>query len=167
MGTRSKLLIFLAALAALPAAGVAATDAEAARAANEKSSREVLQRVFAACPGAKKALRATEGFATFAGVGDGGGSGVAKPTRTRTPVYIQFESTDKVAAKRDLVFLFETRDAFSRFAVQGATFGGEAAAAQADCSQALAPGVRVIQLEGSRLVGGAVPAARYSKASLN
>ena len=173
MGTRSKrslLPIFLAAaLTALPAASIAATDAEAARTANDKSSREVLQRLFAACPAAKKALRASEGFATFAGVGAGSGSGVAKPTTTRMPIYISFDSSGPAGAKRDLVFLFETRDAFSRFAVQGATLGGEAAAAApgGDCSQALAPGVRVVQLEGKQIVGGAVPVARYSKASLN
>ena len=158
----------VAALAFLPALTVAATDAEATRSADEKSSRDVIRRLFAACPSAKQMLRGSEGFATFAGVGSGKGSGIARPTRTRTPVYMQFDSTGPAGAKRDLVIVFATRDDFSRFVVQGATLGGEAAAGEAgDCSQSLAPGVRVFQVDGSKLVGGAVPTARYSKASLN
>jgi len=168
---RSYLTVFLAAaLAVLPALAAAATDAEAARSANEKASKDVLQRLFAACPSARAQLRASEGFATFSGVGAGAkGSGVAKPTRTRTPVYIQFQSDAGAAAgKRDLVFLFTTREDFSNFAVKGATLGGKAeAAAAGDCLQSLAPGVRVIQLDGKKVAGGDVPSAHYSKASLN
>jgi len=159
-----------AALASLPAAAFAASDAEANRAASEKESKAVIQRVIAACPGAKAMLRNSEGFATFSGVGAGaGGTGVARPTRTRQPVYMRFDDSGAAAtSKRDLVFLFATRDGFSTFAVKGATLGGDAAAGEAgDCSQALAPGIRVIQIEGKQLVGGAVPTARYSDASLN
>ena len=152
MGTSSKRsflpILLAAALVALPGLAVSATEAEAARAADEKSSRDVLQRLFSACPGAKKMLRSSEGFATFAGVGTGGGSGVARPTRTRTPIYMSFDSAGAPAA-RDLVFVFTTRDDFSRFVVQGGSLGGEAAAGEAgDCSQSLSPGIRVIQIEG-------------------
>jgi hypothetical protein len=168
MGIRSKrsfLAIFAtAALAVLPTLA-GATEAEEARAANEQASRDVLQRLFTACPAARTALRASEGFATFSGVGGGPGSGVAKPTRTRIPVYMKFNSPE--AGKRDLVFIFSTRDDFSRFVVKGATLGGAAEAAGEDCSQALSKGVRVIQLEGGKVVGGDVPSAHYSRASLN
>jgi len=116
-------------------------------------------------------LRSSEGFATFAGVGGGGGgSGVAKPTATRLPVYMRFDDSGAPAgaAKRDLVFMFATRDGFSNFVVKGATLGGAAeAGAAGDCSQALAPGVRVFQIDGKKLVGGDVPTARYSHASMN
>jgi hypothetical protein len=119
MGSRSKrsflIVIAAAALAVLPGLASSATEAEMARTANEKASKDVLRRLFAACPGAKKTLRASEGFATFSGVGDGSGSGVARPTRTRTPVYMQFDSNGGAGAtRRDLVFVFETRDEFSR-----------------------------------------------------
>jgi lipid-binding SYLF domain-containing protein len=176
MGTRSLRSLFScllagATLASLPAAASAASEAEANRAASEKESKALVQRVIAACPGAKAMLRGSQGFATFTGVGAGaGGIGVARPTSTRQPVYMRFEGSGAAAAgsKRDLVFLFATRDAFSSFAVKGATLGGDAAAGEAgDCSQALAPGVRVIQIEGKRVVGGAVPSARYSPGSLN
>jgi hypothetical protein len=176
MGTsslRSALPRFIAcaALAALSLAAFAATDAETGREASEKQSKAVIQRVFAACPGAKAMLRASEGYATFANVGTGaGGTGVARPTRTRQPVYMRFDDSgaQAAAAGRDLVFVFSTRDDFSSFAVKGATLGGAAeAGAAGDCSQALAPGVRVIQIEGKHLVGGDVPTARYSHATLN
>ena len=171
MGTGSKRsflsLLAAAALAVLPVAA-GATEAEDARSANEKAHREVLQRLFTACPGARAALRASEGFATFTGVGGGNGSGVAKPTRTRIPVYMQFGSTGADAGKRDLVFIFSTREDFSRFVVKGATLGGAAESRPGeDCSQGLSAGVRVIQLEGDKVVGGDVPSARYSRASLN
>ena len=166
---RSFLPLIFAALVALPAFASNGDDAAAARSASEKASKDVLQRLFAACPSAKAQLRATEGFATFSGVGAGAsGSGVAKPTRTRIPAYIQFQSAQSAGGKRDLVFLFATRDDFSAFAVKGATLGGPAEAGEkGDCSQGLSPGVRVIQLEGSKLVGGDVPSATYSKAKLN
>ena len=171
MGTGSKrsfLSFFAAAAFAILPVAAGATDAEDARAANEKAHREVLQRLFNACPGARAALRASEGFATFTGVGAGSGSGVAKPTRTRIPVYMQFGSAAADAGKRDLVFIFSTRDDFSRFVVKGASLGGAAGAGDAgDCSQTLSKGVRVIQLEGDKVVGGDVPNARYSRASLN
>jgi len=172
MGTRSKRsvlpVLFALAIAALPGLAGAGTDAEDARAASEKASREVLQRLFTACPGARDMLRASEGFATFAGVGEGAGTGVAKPTRTRMPVYIHFESAAGSAGKRDLVFIFKSRDDFSRFVVKGAKLGGPAeAGAQGDCSQGLVPGVRVIQLEEGKLAGGDVPGAKYSSAHLN
>jgi hypothetical protein len=166
---RSLLPLFLAvALVAIPGLGSAATEAESSRTANEKASKDVLQRVFAACPSARAQLKASEGFATFAGVGGGAGSGVARPTRTRTPAYVKFESPMAAAGKRDLVFIFATREDFSNFVVKGATLGGAAeAGAAGDCSQGLAPGVRVIQIDGKKLVGGDVPSATYSRASLN
>jgi hypothetical protein len=81
---------------------------------------------------------------------------------------MKFESPMAAAGKRDLVFLFSTREGFSNFVVKGATLGGAAEKGEAgDCSQALATGVRVFQIEGKNLVGGAVPNARYSKASLD
>jgi hypothetical protein len=161
--------VLAAALVALPAFAAAATDAEAARTANEKASRDVLQRLFAACPGARAQLRAAEGFATFTGVGAGAsGSGVAKPTRTRTPAYIQFQSAPGAAGKRDLVFVFKTRDDLSTFAVKGASLGGAATAGEAgDCSQGLTPGVRVFQLEGKKLAGGDAPTRTYSNGRQN
>jgi hypothetical protein len=170
--TRSILCSFIAgaALAAVSVAAFAATDAEAGRDASEKESKAVIQRVFAACPGAKAMLRSSQGFATFANVGAGaGGTGVARPTATRQPVYMRFDDSGaQAAAGRDLVFVFATRDGFSNFAVKGATLGGAAeAGAAGDCSQALAPGVRVIQVEGKHVVGGDVPTARYSHATLN
>jgi hypothetical protein len=171
MGTRSKrsfLTVFAAAAFALLPALSVATEAEDARSANDKSSRDVLKRLFKACPGARAALRASEGFATFAGVGTAQGSGVAKPTRTRTPVYMQFAAKGSEGGKRDLVFIFKSRDDFSGFVVKGATLGGAAEAPDAtDCSQVLSAGVRVIQLEGDKVVGGEVPSAHYSRASLN
>jgi len=162
-------VILAAALATLPAFAADGSDAAAARTASEKASKDVLTRLFAACPGARAQLRASEGFATFSGVGAGAsGSGVAKPTRTRIPAYIQFRSAQGAGAKRDLVFLFKTRDDFSNFAVKGATLGGAASAGEhGDCTQGLSEGVRVIQLEGKKLVGGDVPSASYSKGSLN
>ena len=175
MGTRSLRSIFSRFLAgsllvALPVVVTAATEAEAARAASEQASKQVVQRLFAACPGAKAMLKTSQGYATFAGVGAGsGGSGVARPTATRQPVYMRFDDSGAPAgaAGRDLVLVFATRDGFSNFVVKGATLGGAAeAGASGDCSQALAPGVRVIQIEGKRVVGGDVPTARYSHATL-
>jgi len=161
-------LILAAALVALPALAMAATDAEAARSANEKSSKDVLQRLFAACPSARAQLKTSQGFATFAGVGGGNGSGVARPPATRTPAYMKFQSPNAAAGKRDLVFIFSTREGFSNFVVKGGTLGGAAAAGEAgDCSQALAPGLRVIQLDGKKLAGGDVPSATYARATLN
>jgi hypothetical protein len=172
MAKRSKRSIFplilAAALAALPGLAPAATEAEASRSANEKASKDVLQRLFAACPAARAQLKTSEGFATFAGVGGGAGSGVARPTRTRQPAYMKFDSPVAAAGKRDLVFIFAKREDFSNFVVKGATLGGAAEkGAAGDCSQALAPGVRVIQIQGKQLVGGDVPSATYSRASLN
>jgi len=166
---RSLLPLFLAlALVAMPGLSPAATEAESSRSANEKASKDVLKRVFAACPSARAQLKASEGFATFAGVGGGAGSGVARPTRTRTPVYRKFESPMATAGKRDLVFIFATREDFSNFVVKGATLGGAAEkGAAGDCSQGLAPGVRVIQIDGKKLAEGDVPSATYSRASLN
>jgi lipid-binding SYLF domain-containing protein len=175
MGNRSprhilSTVLASAVLVALSGAALAATDAEVGRDASEKESKAVIQRVFAACPGAKAMLKGSQGFATFAGVGAGsGGSGVARPTATRQPVYMRFDDSGAPpgSAKRDLVFVFATRDGLSNFAVKGATLGGAAeSGATGDCSQALAPGIRVIQMEGNRVVGGDVPTARYSHATL-
>jgi len=56
----------------------------------------------------------------------------------------------------------------SRPGGKGRTLGGAAEAGGAgDCGQALGPGVRVFQVEGKKVVGGDVPTARYSHASLN
>ena len=165
---RSLLAVFAAAaLAVLPALSVAATEAESFRSTNEKASKDVLKRLFAACPSARAQLKTSEGFATFSGVGGGAGSGVARPTRTRTPAYMRFESP-MAASKRDLVFIFVKREDFSEFVVKGGTLGGAAEkGAGGDCSQELRPGVRVIQIEGKQLVGGDVPSATYSRATLN
>lgn len=168
MGTRMQWGIFLGAL--LCAGGLsAATPAELSREQSQKESRDILRRLQLACPESKAMLRAVEGYATFAGVGPGSkGGGVAAPTRTRQEVYMRFEAAPATTAiaTSDLVFLFTAREDLSRFVFKGASLGGPVPpTAKAACGQSLAPGIRVIQLQGDKLATGVVPKALYRKDS--
>lgn len=154
------ILVFLVASSAAIGA-----DKEADRAKVRKQSEQVLARLYAAHPAARKVIAASRGYATFSrwgmalgGVGGSIGRGllVAKPSNGETFMrFVEGSAGLGLGIKKyDLVFVFQNEKARAAFAAKGWEAGGQATVAAKSGANGLAidgaasvsPGVWVYQL---------------------
>jgi lipid-binding SYLF domain-containing protein len=163
------------------------TDDEA-RAKIRKTSAQVLQRLYAAQPSARNAIKHSKGYATFSrwgltlgpvGGGIGKGLAVAQPSGKQT--YMRFvEGSAGLGLgikKYDLIFVFQTDKAYSDFINKGWDAGGQATAAAKSGSAGgaiegaavVSPGVWVYQVTDKGLAAevGIKGTKYYKDKSLN
>lgn len=173
-------LPFLAILMlALSGARADAPDQE--RAEVVKQSTEVLQRLYAARPSAKTAIPAAAGYATFrnfgmkigvAGTGKGRGLAVLNSSGKKTYMrFVELQAGLGVGIKKyDLVFVFETEDAYRDFIGKGWQYSGQSTVALKHKSAgkafedatAVAPGVWLYQITSTGLAAEAtVKSSKY------
>ena len=117
-----------------------AGSVESDRAKIRKQSQDVLERLYAAQPGAKAAVAASKGYATFSkwgvtigavGGGIGRGLAVTQPTGKETFMrYVEGSAGIGLGIKKyALVFVFETEKARNDFINKGWEGGAQATAA--------------------------------------
>ena len=159
----AKLFVLLLVLIVSQAA--IASDKEADRAKVRKQSQQVLARLYAAHPAARKAIAASRGYATFSrwgmalgGLGGGIGRGlvVAKPSNVETFMrFVEGSAGLGLGIKKyDLIFVFQNDKARANFAAKGWEAGGQATVAaksgasgmSIDGAASVSPGVWVYQL---------------------
>ena len=135
-----------------------------------KQSSDVLARLYAAQPAAKADIAAAAGYATFrnfglkVGVaGTGKGRGLAMLSRTGKATFMRFVELQAglgVGIKKyDLVFVFETEQAYQDFIHKGWQYSGQSTVAAKHKAKgksfedavAVAPGVWLYQLTSSGL----------------
>ena len=159
--------ITLTCLAVAPAASAAmsAKEKEQARADAQKMSRETLDRLYRAEPGAKAAIAKSAGYAVFSNfgmkifvAGSGKGQGVAVDNRAKKTIYmkmIEVQAGLGLGVKKfRLIWVFEDQKDFSNFVNSGYEFGGQASAAAKKGAQggsyagavSVSPGVWLYQL---------------------
>jgi lipid-binding SYLF domain-containing protein len=185
----SRLLQWAALCLLLATATVSAkkTDDEA-RAKIEKTSAAVLDRLYAANPSARGAISRSKGYATFSrwgvtlgavGGGIGKGLAVAQPSGKKT--YMRFvEGSAGLGLgikKYDLIFVFQTSNAYSNFVNNGWEAGGQATAAAKsggkggafEGAAVVSPGVYVYQVTDKGLAAevGIKGTKYYQDKSLN
>jgi hypothetical protein len=191
MNDRRPLACALAALllvAARPATPAVAADADpewqqaptgeedvtrpedASRDATMAASRELMDRLHAAEPGLRAALRESAGYVTAAGTGEAHGTALAVLWRTRQEVFLTFDADGGDAA--DLVLVFAQREALGNLVFSGRDFPGGAAPATAPDGAAspypgavwVAPDIWAYRLEGARVANDRpLPAIRFRK----
>jgi lipid-binding SYLF domain-containing protein len=146
-------------------AGLRDRDVEKARAEIQQIHDETLARLYETHPAAKAAVEGGYGHAVFANfgmkilvAGGGSGKGMAIHHSGGEPIYMKMVEVQAglgMGVKRfQLVWLFETKEAFDQFVETGWTFGAQASAAAQKGDQgksytgalAVAPGVWVYQL---------------------
>lgn len=165
----------LFALIALLASLFATTGLQAATPDQEREkirgqSADVLERLYAAKPGARDDVEGAYGYATFRnlgikiGVAGGGrGRGLAVMTSPRTETFMRFVEVEAgVGAgikKYDLVFVFASRGAFDAFIHQGWESSGQSTMAlriedegkSFEGAVSVSPGVWLYQLTSTGL----------------
>lgn len=118
------------------AEGAFAADKDEARSKIRAQSSNILTRLYEIRPGAKEAIQKSAGYATFSNfglkvgtAGTGKGKGLAVVTRTKKETFMRFVEVQAglgVGVKKyDLVFVFETDDAFKKFIDSGWQHGGQ------------------------------------------
>jgi lipid-binding SYLF domain-containing protein len=151
----------------LPSAMAKMTDKEKeeARADIQKTSKETLQRLYKAQPGARKAIDNAAGYAVFSNfgmkilfAGSGKGAGMALDKKTGKVTYMKmFEIQAGLGLgvkKFRLVWVFENSADFNKFVNSGFELGGQATAAAKDAEKGAAytgaisvsPGVWLYQI---------------------
>ena len=159
--------IALSFLAAAPGASAAmsAKEKEQARADAQKMSRETLDRLYRAEPGAKATIAKSAGYAVFSNfgmkifvAGSGKGQGVAVDNRAKKTIYmkmIEVQAGLGLGVKKfRLIWVFENQKDFNNFVNSGYEFGGQASAAAKKGAQggsyagavSVSPGVWLYQL---------------------
>lgn len=167
----------LAVVLALFASGAAADglfgkddSKEKQRAEIRDDSHDVLARLYAARPEARRAISGAAGYATFQNkglklgvVGGGRGRGLAVNNDTGRETFMKFlEAQAGVGIgvkKYDLVFVFETSQALGNFLSKGWQYGGQATLAAKNKGKgkayqgavSVAPGVWLYQITESGL----------------
>jgi lipid-binding SYLF domain-containing protein len=185
----SRLLQCLALCLVVAASAAAAKDTDdEARAKIRKTSGQVLQRLYAAQPSARNAIKQSKGYATFSrwgitlgAVGGGIGKGLAVSQPSGKQTYMRFvEGSAGLGLgikKYDLIFVFQTDKAFSDFVNKGWEAGGQATAAAKSGSSGgaiegaavVSPGVWVYQITDKGLAAevGIKGTKYYKDKSLN
>ncbi|MBV5337752.1 MAG: hypothetical protein J0653_07425, partial [Deltaproteobacteria bacterium] len=124
----------------------AAASKSQQRAEIRKTSQAILKKLYRANPSAKGAVKSAAGYATFSNfglkiffAGGGSGSGVAINNATKKEIFMKmFEMQAGIGLgikKFNVVFVFDTADAFDNFINSGWEFGGQATAAASDGKQ--------------------------------
>jgi lipid-binding SYLF domain-containing protein len=185
----SRLLQCLALCLVVAASAATAKDTDdEARAKIRKTSGQVLQRLYAAQPSARNAIKQSKGYATFSrwgitlgAVGGGIGKGLAVSQPSGKQTYMRFvEGSAGLGLgikKYDLIFVFQTDKAFSDFVNKGWEAGGQATAAAKSGSSGgaiegaavVSPGVWVYQITDKGLAAevGIKGTKYYKDKSLN
>ena len=152
----------------LPASALAkmtAEEKEAAQADIQKTTKETLDRLYKAQPGAQKAIDNAAGYAVFSNfglkilfAGSGKGAGVAVDKKTGNVTYMKmFEIQAGLGMgvkKFRLVWVFENSADFNKFVNSGFELGGQATAAAKNAEKgsayagaiAVSPGVWLYQM---------------------
>jgi lipid-binding SYLF domain-containing protein len=166
---RRTIVSLIALAAAVPAAALGATKEEQ-RADIMRSSQAALDAVYKAAPSARKAVEAAYGYAAFSNfgmkillAGGGSGKGIAVNNKTKTRTYMRMAEVQAGLGmgvkKFQLVWVFETSNAFNEFVNSGWTLGGQATASAKAGDQGtsfqgavtVAPGVWLYQMTGDSL----------------
>jgi lipid-binding SYLF domain-containing protein len=161
---RSMAVLLVLLAASLPMAALA-KSVEEDRAKVREQSREVLELLYEAQPGAKQAIAKSKGYATFSrwgvtlgpvGGGFGRGLAVAKPSGKQTFMrFLEGSASLGLGVKKyGLVFVFETDKALADFVEKGWTASAQATAAAKsdkagtafDGATSVAPGVWLYQI---------------------
>jgi lipid-binding SYLF domain-containing protein len=135
-----------------------------------RQSSEVLTRLYEARPGTKAAIAGAAGYATFrnfgvkigvAGTGKGRGLAVLNSSHQETFMrFVELQAGVGVGIKKyDLVFVFETEQAYQDFIAKGWQYSGQSTVAAKrkakgksfEDAAAVAPGVWLYQLTTSGL----------------
>ncbi|HEX5693927.1 MAG TPA: YSC84-related protein [Arenimonas sp.] len=153
----------------LLASGAIAKNPEKEKRKLREQSQDVLTALYEAVPGARAAVTDAAGYATFrnfglklgvAGGGRGKGLAVARGGAETFMDFLEVQAGVGVGIKKyDLVFVFETDEAYRRFIDSGWEYGGQAtvAAKRGDQGHAfegavsVSPGVWLYQLTSSGL----------------
>jgi lipid-binding SYLF domain-containing protein len=151
----------------LPPALAKMTDKEkeAARTDIQKTTKETLQKLYKAQPGAEKAISNAAGYAVFSNMGikilvagSGKGAGMAMDKKTGKVTYmkmIEVQAGLGMGVKKfRLVWVFENSADFNKFVSSGFELGGQATAAAKDADKgaaftgaiAVSPGVWLYQM---------------------
>lgn len=169
MKTNRLAAIVLGAAMLVPAAGHGATKSEQ-QADVRAMEKETLQRLYAASPGAKAAVEKAAGYAVFSNfgmkilvAGGGSGEGIAVDNASKQATYMKMAEVQAGLGlgvkKFRLVWVFESRDALTKFINSGWEFGGQASAAAKagdkggayQGAMSVSPGVWVYQLTDTGL----------------
>jgi lipid-binding SYLF domain-containing protein len=140
-------------------------EKETARSDIQKTTKETLQRLYKAQPGAKKAIDNAAGYAVFSNfgmkilvAGSGTGSGMAVDKKTGNNTYMKMIEVQAGLGfgvkKFRLVWVFENSGDFNKFVNSGYELGGQATAAAKDADKgaafagatAVSPGVWLYQM---------------------
>jgi len=125
---------------AIAAPGAIAKSADKERAEIREDSQQILNRLYAVQPNARKVVQGAAGYATFANfgtkilvVGGGAGKGVAVNRKTKAETFMKMVELQTGLGfgvkKFALVWVFSDEAALNRFVNSGWEFGGQATAA--------------------------------------
>lgn len=147
-----------------------AVDLDAERAEARAQSTKVLERLYAAQPAARSAVRSAAGYATFRNLGikigvagTGKGKGLAVRSRDRRETFMRFVELQAglgVGIRRyDLVFVFENDKALQDFITKGWAYSGQTSLVARrggkgesfEGAAAISPGIWLYQLTSSGL----------------
>jgi lipid-binding SYLF domain-containing protein len=135
---RRTMVVGLTLSSAVPGAAFAASKAES-QADVRKAAQDALAAVYKAQPSARKAVESAAGYAAFSNfgmkilfAGGGSGKGVAVNNKTQSTTYMKMAEIQAglgIGVKKfQLVWVFETDDAFNKFVNSGWEIGGQATA---------------------------------------
>ena len=167
---RRALVMSVGAAAAAPGFVFAAKDVSKERAEVRKAADQALAAVYKAAPGARKAVESAAGYAAFSNfgmkllvAGSGTGKGVAVNNKTKATTYMKMAELQAGLGfgvkKFQLVWVFETNEALSKFVNSGWEIGAQATASAKSGDKgaayqgavAVSPGVWLYQVSGDSL----------------
>ena len=166
---RRTLTLALAAVATVPGAAFAASKAEE-QAEVRKAAQSALAAVYKAAPAARKAVEKAAGYAAFSNfgmkillAGSGTGKGIAVNNKTKATTYMKMTELQAGLGfgvkKFQLLWVFETEQALSKFVNSGWEIGAQATAsaksgdkgASYQGAVSVSPGVWLYQVTGDSL----------------
>jgi lipid-binding SYLF domain-containing protein len=167
---RRALVLGVSLAAAAPAIVLAKDDKEKERAEVRKAANSALQAVYKVQPSARKAVESSAGYAAFSNfgmkilvAGSGTGKGVAVNNKTKTTTYMRMAEIQAGLGfgvkKFQLLWVFDTAEAFDKFVNSGWEIGGQATASAKSGNKGAAyqgavsvsPGVWLYQVTGDSL----------------
>ena len=167
---RRALVLGVAAAAAAPAVVIAKDDKEKERAEIRKAGNDALAAVYKVQPSARKAVESSAGYAAFSNfgmkllvAGSGTGKGIAVNNKTKATTYMRMAEVQAGLGfgvkKFQLLWVFETQEAFDKFVNSGWEIGGQATASAKTGAKGAAyqgavsvsPGVWLYQVTGDSL----------------
>jgi len=166
---RRTMVLAMTAVVAVPSVALAASKEES-RAEVRKAADQALAAVYKVQPSARKAVESAAGYAAFSNfgmkllvAGSGTGKGVAVNNKTKATTYMKMAEVQAGLGfgikNFQLVWVFETDTALSKFVNSGWEIGGQATAsaktgdkgASYQGAVSVAPGVWLYQVSGDSL----------------